>query len=120
MAPLNYLKIFVQHLFGEEAERGVGRGEGDGSLVSRLSFASNFPCGSALAPGLHAFCKKTHINWTHLSMRAVWGPSVLAPSFSPGSFTSYSKQLIKDFFSLPEKGFGTYHFSSFWLIAGDD
>lgn len=72
-----------------------GRGEGDGSLVSRLSFASNFPCGSALAPSLHAFCKKTHINWTHLSMRAVWGPSVLAPSFlqgvSPPTPSSLSK-----------------------------
>lgn len=97
-----------------------GKGEQDRSPVSRLRFISNFPCGSALVPCSHAFCKKTHINWTHLSLRAVWGPSVVAPSFPPGSLTSHSKQLIKDFFSLPEKGFGTYHFSSFWLIAGDD
>lgn len=61
-----------------------GKGEQDRSLVSRLRFVSNFPCGSALAPSLHAFCKKTHINWTPLSLRAVWGPSVVAPSFPPG------------------------------------
>lgn len=65
--------------------------------MSRLSFVSNFPCGSVLASSLHASCKKAHTHWTHLSLRAVWGPSAIAVIFS-GSFTSHIKQLIKNFF----------------------
>lgn len=48
-----------------------GKGEEEGPLESRFSFASNLPCGSALAPSLYASCEKTHLNWTHLSWRAV-------------------------------------------------
>lgn len=86
-----------------------------------LAFSLISPCRSALAPSLHAACKKTHINCTCLCLKAVWGPSAVSPSFPPGSFMSHSKQLIKDFFSvLSQRKVWHTASSSFWLIAGDD
>ena len=73
---------------------------------------------------MHASCKKTHLNWAHLPYRVVWGPSAAAPLFPPGSFTPHSKQLMKDFFSVPFQrkvlAHTVFFFLSFWLIARDD
>lgn len=45
-------------------------------------------------------------------------------TISPGSFTSHSKQLIKDFFSVLSQrkvlAHNFFFFFSFWLIASDD
>lgn len=98
-----------------------GKGGEEGPPVSRLSFVSRFPCGSALALSLHASCKKTHINCTHLSLKAVWGPSAVAPSFPLVVSRPTPKSLSKISFHFSHrKRFWHTASSSFWLIAGDD
>lgn len=97
-----------------------GKGEEQGALVSRLSFVSHFPWGSALAPSLHASCKKTHINWTHLSLRAVSGPSAVALSLPLGVSPPTPSSLSKISFQFsPRERFWHIPFSAFWLIASD-
>lgn len=82
-----------------------GTGEEEGPPVSRLSFVSRFPCGSGLASSLYAAGKKTHTNCTHFSLKVVWGPSAVAPSFSLGVLppTPSTLSKISFQFSLRER-----------------